>query len=290
MFLFLDTNIIKAASKTYTFEADNTVTIVSNNNIYYTYEKKNGKMRRLKSNRNISKENGEQNYWKANKVEINGKVWWQIADNKYLRPKNISIIDEKTINIYKTKYKNYTPDLPEYDGKSIILIGADPKSDSKTIGLYSKKNDKLIYTGNRVNAVKGRTTQFWKADKVTVNGKTYWQVGKNLYFKPTRIVEVDIELAKKSNEKIQNFGNYPEKKLLTGKEPDTILVNNTKGSSVPLVSLQGNGKKFQLINNRSLANNSTWIVGRIMKINEVTYCQVSTNEWVDVTNYVINPY
>lgn len=193
--------------------------------------------------------------------------------------------DTVTATQAKDKSKKVYTNLPKYDGKDVVTIENDTKSDSRTIGLYEKKNGELVYTGHRVNQVKGKTMQLWKADEVNINGKTCWQIGDNLYFKSSRVSKINVDKTKQYGQVLTNFGNYPENNNVS--QTDTINVNNTNGDSVPVMALQKDGS-FTAIDNRTLVNNSSWITDTVRKYNGNIYCRVATNEWVNATAYVAN--
>lgn len=218
--MFGTVNVAQAADKTYTFEASDTIVITasrkSDSHKYDVYTKKKGKMVKTGKAENMAK--GDKiRYWRANPVEVKGKTWWQIADNKYFKSGRVAVVDTEEMKKLcqpVIEYANYTPDLPTYEGgNAVVVITASPKNDSQTIGVYKLKNDKLVYTGKRVNMNKGngknKTIQHWKANRVTVDGKDVWQVGDNLYFKSSRVKELDTVRMNDLEQKIDNYGNYP---------------------------------------------------------------------------------
>lgn len=213
-------NIVQASGKTYTFEAADTIVITASpkndSQKYAVYKKSKGKMIKTGKTENMVK-GKEIQYWRANPVEVKGKTWWQIADNKYFQSNRVAVVDTEEMEKLGrpvTKYANYTPDLPTYEGgNAVVVIAASPKNDSQTIGVYKLKNDKLVYTGQRVNMNKGngknKTIQHWKANRVTIDGKEVWQVGDNLYFKSSRVRELNTVRMNDLEQKIDNYGNYP---------------------------------------------------------------------------------
>ncbi|APX72169.1 SLAP domain-containing protein [Companilactobacillus allii] len=174
--------------------------------------------------------------------------------------------------------------LAKYDGKDVVIVENDPKSDSRTVGLYKKENGKLVYTGKRVNQVKGKSMQLWKADKVSINGKTCWQIGDNLYLKSSRVAKINMDKMKGYGQEASNFGNYPETN--TASESDTVHVNNLNGDYVPVMTLQKDGSFAESIN-RSLENDTDWQTDKVRKYNGNIYCRVASNEWVNATDYVV---
>ncbi|WP_195701813.1 glycoside hydrolase family 73 protein [Companilactobacillus futsaii] len=63
---------------------------------------------------------------------------------------------------------------------------------------------------------------------------------------------------------------------------NTISVNNTNGSYVPLVAFNSDGSAKK-ITNRALANNTPWYTDQTKSYNGHTYYRVATNEWVEDT-------
>ncbi|WP_125760863.1 hypothetical protein [Companilactobacillus hulinensis] len=209
-------NVVQAAEKTYTFEATDTIVITASSKkdskTYPVYKKAKGKM--IKTGKSEKMNKGDKlQYWRANSVKMGKTDWWQIANNKYFKSDRVAVVDTARMEELGQKfdnYANYTPDLPTYEGgNAVVVIGAAEKGNSRTIGVYKLKNDKLVYTGNRVNMNKGKTIQHWKANRVTINGEQVWQVGNNLYFKSKRVTEVNTVRMNELEQKIDNYGNYP---------------------------------------------------------------------------------
>ncbi len=88
----------------------------------------------------------------------------QIGENEYFSTKGAEEFDVNQSNEDQIKYANYTPDLPIYNGKDIVFFtGHSDRDNSGEIKLYKKVNNKLVYTGEKVNAAKGFSMQYWKA-------------------------------------------------------------------------------------------------------------------------------
>ena len=68
-----------------------------------------------------------------------------------------------------------------------------------------------------------------------------------------------------------------------GSTSNTLKVNNTKGSYVPLVAINADGSEVTNVRNRALANNTSWYTDKTQTIAGVTYRRVATNEWVAET-------
>lgn len=66
---------------------------------------------------------------------------------------------------------------------------------------------------------------------------------------------------------------------------NTITVNNTDGSYVPIVSFKSDGSTSE-VKNRALQNNSPWYTDKTKDYNGVTYHRVATNEWVS-SQYIV---
>ncbi|KRK80440.1 hypothetical protein FD03_GL001861 [Companilactobacillus nodensis DSM 19682 = JCM 14932 = NBRC 107160] len=279
-------NITKASEKTYTFEAAETIFMKSDSPEVAVHKMENGKIIKTNDKADIYDAKGTPKLWRANSVNVNGKDWWQVSENEYFNTKGSEKLDKSNIadsSENGIKYANYTPDLPNYDGKDIVFIAADPKSDNMTIDLYKDVNGKLVNTGKSVNAAKGFSAQYWKANKVNVNGQDCWQVGENLYFNSPQVKKLD--LVHNDTSEITNYGNYSDGDTKS-EVVNEIFLFNGKGDYVPVMELQNDGS-FTKIDNRELKSNTNWKIDKIRNYNSKIYARVATNEWIDVTDYAV---
>ena len=287
--LVTTSGVVNASEKTYTFEAAKTIFVKSTSDKNDVYEMKNGKIVKTNSKVDVYDDKGTPKYWKVNKVNVNGKNWYQIAENKYFSTKGADVLDVSKgteSNPDEIKYANYTPDLPTYNGNEIVYIAADAKSDSMSIDLYKNVNGKLVDTGRSVNSAKGFSTQYWKADKVNIGGQDCWQVGDNLYFSSPRVEVLNTKLNDAAS--ITNYGNYPDSSSNSTSDSvsNEIFLINAKGDYVPVMALQNDGS-FTKISNRALMSNTNWKIDKIRNHNGKIYARVATNEWINVTDYAV---
>lgn len=90
----------------------------------------------------------------------------------------------------------------------------------------------------------------------------------------------------KNNGSVTNGGGNNTPDTGTGvTDSNTINVNNSNGSYVPIVAFQNDGS-VKTVTNRALMNNTPWYTDKTREYNGITYRRVATNEWVS-TQYVI---
>lgn len=89
----------------------------------------------------------------------------------------------------------------------VIVISASNKSSSTKYAVYKLKNKKMVKTSKSVNISNKKGILHWKATKKVVDGKTWWKIGKNEYFKNTRVEIIDTARMKEINRKISNYAN-----------------------------------------------------------------------------------
>lgn len=199
---------------------------------------------------------------------------------------NVQAANNSVTTTSQSKHTTTFLNLPKYDGKDVVMMDGDPDTYGQTVGLYELKNGQLSYTGNKIKQFNGHYAQLWKADKTTINGKTCWQVGQNLYLKSKRIVKVTVNEKDAQYRSFGNDGNKNNMAKLSDDGMGPIQVNNPNGNYVPIMSLQKDGS-FTQLENRSLANDSLWKTNQIRKYNDNVYCRIATNEWVNATAYVV---
>ncbi|MFD1472408.1 hypothetical protein [Companilactobacillus mishanensis] len=88
-----------------------------------------------------------------------------------------SIVSLGSINIVNAE----TSAEPE----QTILIGQSNTDDSKSVRAYKIKKGKMVATKKRVSMVEPskKWLRYYKATKVTFDGKSYWKLAKNKYIK-----------------------------------------------------------------------------------------------------------
>ena len=92
----------------------------------------------------------------------------------------------------------------ENPGKTeTIIIGADKLGNNGKYRVYKMKNDKMVATKKSLKTHNSKRLYNWKAQAVKVDGKKWWKIGKNQYFKSTRVNKVYV---KKGTKKI-NYAN-----------------------------------------------------------------------------------
>jgi hypothetical protein len=72
------------------------------------------------------------------------------------------------------------------------LIIAEPvKYDSYKYKIYKMSHKKMV-VAKTIKTYNKKGMKNWKAQKVQVNGKSWWKIGKNQYFKPSQRVRTVI--------------------------------------------------------------------------------------------------
>lgn len=186
-------------------------------------------------------------------------------------------VQEKKNSVYQQ--------LPDYNGKDIVFIENSSDLKSTSISLYKLENGKLVKTSDKISQFNNHYMLFWKADPVQIKGKECWKIGENLYINSPRISQLNVQKMHEVGQEVQNYGNYSAGNT-KDKNVDTIRVNNSNGTNVPVMSLQKD-RSFVLESNRVLSNNSVWITDKVRKYNGDVYCRIATNEWVNATRYVV---
>ena len=88
-----------------------------------------------------------------------------------------------------------------------IVVSASEKSNSNKYKFYKKRNKKMIATGKTVKINNKKGIVHWKAKAVKINDKTWWKIGKNRYYKSTRVEVIDVAKNKELGIKISNYAN-----------------------------------------------------------------------------------
>jgi len=78
----------------------------NDSNKYRVYKLSNKKMVATKKNVSISNKKGII-HWKASKTKVNGKTWWRIGKNQYLKSTRVEIIDVAKMKQINQKISNY---------------------------------------------------------------------------------------------------------------------------------------------------------------------------------------
>lgn len=92
-------------------------------------------------------------------------------------------------------------------GSKTILIGADKNGNNKKYRVYKLKDKKMQATAKYLPTHDSKRLKNWHAQAVKVNGKTWWKVGKNQYFKSTRVHTVNVAFMKAHGQKITDYAN-----------------------------------------------------------------------------------
>ncbi|KRK41642.1 hypothetical protein IV63_GL001333 [Companilactobacillus crustorum] len=89
------------------------------------------------------------------------------------------------------------------------LIIAEPvKYDSYRYQIYKKSHGKMFAAGNPIKTYNKKGMKNWKAQSVKINGKSWWKIGKNQYFKPSqRVKTVNVESMEQNGQKVKNYVN-----------------------------------------------------------------------------------
>lgn len=88
-----------------------------------------------------------------------------------------------------------------------IVVSASEKSNSNKYRIYKKRNKKMVTSGKTVKINNKKGIVHWKAKAVKINGKTWWKIGKNRYFKSTRVEVINVAKNKELGIKIANYAN-----------------------------------------------------------------------------------
>lgn len=88
-----------------------------------------------------------------------------------------------------------------------IVISAPENSNSKTYRVYKKKGKKMVATKKKVAIANKKQIKHWYAKSVEVQGKNWWKIGKNRYFKDTRVEIVNVSRNEALGNKITNYAN-----------------------------------------------------------------------------------
>jgi len=70
-----------------------------------------------------------------------------------------------------------------------IVIAQPEKYDSDVYQVYKLKNKKMVKVGKPVKTHNSKRIKYWKAQKVTINEKSWWKIGSNKYFKDSKRVK-----------------------------------------------------------------------------------------------------
>ncbi|TGD21829.1 hypothetical protein EGT49_10300 [Companilactobacillus suantsaicola] len=97
---------------------------------------------------------------------------------------------------------NFNPKNPE-----TIVISASETSNSNKYRVYKLKNKKMVATKKKVSINNKKGIRHWKAESKKINNKTWWKIGKNQYFKASRVETVNVARSKKLGIKINNYAN-----------------------------------------------------------------------------------
>lgn len=74
-----------------------------------------------------------------------------------------------------------------------IIVGADKLGNNKKYRVYKMKDDKMVATKKSLKTHSSKRLYNWKAQAVKVDGKNWWKIGKNQYFKSTRVNKVHVK-------------------------------------------------------------------------------------------------
>ncbi|WP_201308183.1 hypothetical protein [Companilactobacillus farciminis] len=74
-----------------------------------------------------------------------------------------------------------------------IIISADKLGNNKKYRVYKMKDDKMVATKKSLKTHNSKRLYNWKAQAVKVDGKNWWKIGKNQYFKSTRVNKVHVK-------------------------------------------------------------------------------------------------
>lgn len=88
-----------------------------------------------------------------------------------------------------------------------ILIAADKNGNNKKYRVYKLKANKMQATAKHVETHDSKRLKNWHAQAVKINGKTWWKIGKNQYFKATRVHTVNVAFMKAHGQNITDYAN-----------------------------------------------------------------------------------
>lgn len=90
-----------------------------------------------------------------------------------------------------------------------IVISDSPTSDQDTYAVYKLSGGKMVKTSKSLKVVNSKGLRNWKATEERIDGKNWWKIGKNKYFKSDRVEVVNVKKTKeiKIDNKISNYAN-----------------------------------------------------------------------------------
>ena len=100
-----------------------------------------------------------------------------------------------------------TVNAQETSETKTILVRADKYGNNKSYRIYEIKKGKMVPAQKAFATVGTKRINHWWAQKVKIDGKTWWKIGKNDYFKPTRVSVVNTEMMAALGQKIVNYVN-----------------------------------------------------------------------------------
>ena len=88
-----------------------------------------------------------------------------------------------------------------------ILVAADKLGNNKKYRVYQLKDNKMVATKKSLATHSSKRLYNWKAQAVKIDGKTWWKIGENQYFKSNRVHKVNVEFMKKHGVTDFNYAN-----------------------------------------------------------------------------------
>lgn len=139
----------------------------------------------------------------------------------------LNVLDNTEVNLMKRLVIAVVLGFSLFSVTTTNLAQADVQNDSNkietivvSIGDDDSNNDARVYqyvngTMRVTNRTMKTTTKtritHWYAQKVKLDGKTWWKVGENQYFKPDRVSVVDTAQMEQHGLTVENYLNYNTK-------------------------------------------------------------------------------
>ena len=88
-----------------------------------------------------------------------------------------------------------------------ILVAADKYGNNKRYRVYKLHHKKMVATKKSIKTYTPKRLKYWHAYEVKVNGQKWWKIGKNQYFKNSRVRSINTDFMKKHGQTYNNYAN-----------------------------------------------------------------------------------
>lgn len=100
--------------------------------------------------------------------------------------------------------------VPTSSEVKTIVVGEDETGNNSKSRVYQLTYKTMKITNRTMAIFDNNGLQHWHAKKVTVNGKQWWKVGENQYFKPERVAVVNTDRMSELGMSVTNYANYTD--------------------------------------------------------------------------------